>query len=211
MLEFSPFYQGLSIGLSLIIAIGAQNSFVIKQGLLKNQVFIIALTCALIDSILIAVGIAGLGKIISTTPFLLWIAKYGGISFLLCYAIRSFRNAFREEILYVSKDNSKITITKAFITTLAVSLLNPHLYLDTCVLIGSIGAKFHGYDRLYFGVGAISASFIWFFTISYSARFLLPIFQKPIAWKILDFIIGIIMFGIAVSLMMWDVNNVSAI
>lgn len=211
MPEFSPFYQGFSIGLGLIIAIGAQNSFVIKQGLLKNQVFIIALTCALIDAILIAVGVGGLGKIISSDPMLLLAAKYGGIAFLLCYSAKSFRNAFKSDILHVSNYDDKIGFKKAIITTLAVSLLNPHLYLDTCVLIGSIGAQFHKEERLYFGLGAILASFTWFFTISYGARLLLPIFQKPISWKILDFIIGIIMFGIALSLMMWDLKHVSTI
>lgn len=211
MPEFSPFYQGLTIGLGLIIAIGAQNAFVIKQGLLKNQVFIIALTCALIDAILIAAGVAGLGQLISSSPMLLGAAKYGGAFFLLCYSARSFRNAFKSDILHVSNENDRIGFNRAIVTTLAVSLLNPHLYLDTCVLIGSIGAQFHQEKRLYFGLGAILASFIWFFTISYGARLLLPIFQKPISWKILDFIIGIIMFGIALSLMMWDLKHVSSI
>jgi len=211
MLEFPPFYQGLSIGLGLIIAIGAQNSFVLKQGLLKNQVFIIALTCSFIDLMFISLGILGLGPLITSDPILLSLVIYSGGAFLIYYGIKSFRNAFKDEILYVSKNNSKITMSKAFVTTLAVSLLNPHLYLDTCVLIGSIGAKFQGDDRFYFAAGAISSSFIWFFTMSYGARFLLPIFQKPISWKILDFIIGVIMFGIAISLMLWDVKNVSAI
>ena len=106
MLEFSPFFQGLSIGLGLIIAIGAQNAFVIKQGLLKNQVFIISLTCALIDATLIAAGVAGLGVIISSSKILLAIAKYGGIIFLVCYGARSFFNALKNDILYVSDDDT---------------------------------------------------------------------------------------------------------
>ncbi len=202
MQEFSPFYQGFGVGLGLIVAIGAQNAFVIKQGLLNNQVFIIALTCALIDAILIAIGVAGLGSMISTNKILLGIAKYGGAIFLICYGIRSFYSAFKDDILYISNDDSKLKRKDAFITVLAVSLLNPHLYLDTCVLIGTIGSQFTAYNRLYFAIGAISASFIWFFSIGYGARLLLPIFQKPIAWKILDFIIGIIMFAIAASLVL---------
>ena len=211
MPEFSPFYQGLSIGLGLIVAIGAQNAFVIKQGLLKNQVFIIVLACTLIDAALIAIGVAGLGAIISSNKILLAIAKYGGVAFLLCYGIKFFRNALKEDILYISNDNTKLKFKKALLTVLAVSLLNPHLYLDTCVLIGTIGSQFSGADRLYFALGAISSSFLWFFSIGYGARLLLPIFQKPAAWKVLDFIIGVIMFGIAISLMVWDVQNVSTI
>ena len=211
MLEVFPFYQGFAVGLGLIIAIGAQNAFVIKQGLLKNQVFIIALICALIDAILIIVGVTGLGAIISSTPILLGVAKYGGVVFLLCYAAMSFRKAFKSDILYVSNDDAKISFKQAVITTLAVSLLNPHLYIDTCLLIGSIGSNFKGSDRFDFASGAILASFIWFFTISYGARLLIPIFQQPISWKILDFIIGIIMCGIAASLMMWDLKYVAPI
>jgi L-lysine exporter family protein LysE/ArgO len=197
MTEFSPFYQGFSIGFGLIIAIGAQNAFVIKQGILRNQVFIIALTCALIDTILIIVGVVGLGAIISTNKTLLAIAKYGGIIFLVCYGIMSLIRAFKNDILYVSNDNSTLNFQKALLTVCAVSLLNPHLYLDNCVLIGTIGSQFDGDDRFYFTLGAIFSSFIWFFCIGYGARLLLPIFQKPISWKVLDFIIGIIMFGIA--------------
>jgi L-lysine exporter family protein LysE/ArgO len=206
MPDISPFYQGLSIGLGLIIAIGAQNAFVIKQGLLKNQVFTIVITCAVIDAILIAVGVAGLGALISSNKELLVIAKYGGVTFLVCYAIGSFRNALKNDILYVSNDNTTLNVKKALVTVLAVSLLNPHLYLDTCVFIGTIGSHFIGNDRLYFALGAISASFMWFFFIGYGARLLLPIFQKQIAWKMLDFVIGIIMLGIAASLILWDIN-----
>ena len=205
MPDISPFYEGLSIGLGLIVAIGSQNAFVIKQGLLKNQVFIIVLTCALIDAILIAAGVAGLGSIISSNQILLSIAKYGGAIFLVCYGIRSFRNALKDDILYVSNDNTLLGSKQAFVTVLAVSLLNPHLYLDTCVLIGTIGSQFEGKDRFDFALGAISSSFMWFFFIGYGAQLLLPIFQKPLAWKILDFVIAIIMFGIATSLVLWGI------
>jgi len=200
MLEFSPFYKGISIGLGLIISIGAQNAFVIKQGILKNQVFVIALTCALIDTILIVVGVAGLGRIIALNPVLLSVIKYGCSIFLVSYAVRSFRNAFKSDILHISNSNEKIGCKHAMITAIAVSLLNPYLYLDTCILIGSIGSQFYGEAQISFASGAILASFIWFFTISYGGRFVLPIFQKSISWKILDFIIGIIMLGIALSL-----------
>ena len=203
-LEIFPFYQGLSVGLGLIAAIGAQNAFVIKQGILKNQVFIIVLTCFIIDAILIALGVGGFGKLISSSTTMLSIAKYGGAAFLALYGLRSFRNVFKEEVMYLSNDNSKLSAKKAFVTVLALSLLNPHVYLDTCVLIGTIGSQFDVGDRLYFALGAIIASFIWFFTIGYGARLLLPVFQNPIAWKILDFLTGVIMLAIACSLLMWD-------
>lgn len=196
----SPFLQGLMIGLSLIVSIGAQNAFVIKQGLLQNNIFIISLICFLIDSILIIVGVMGLGGIIVHNPIVMNIAKYGCSLFLVCYAISSFKHIFDEEYMDVSCDNKKISYQEAIITTLAVSLLNTHLYLDTCVLIGSIGSQFESVSRFYFAGGAVLASFLWFFSIGFGARLLLPLFQKPISWKILDFLVGVMMCVVAAYL-----------
>lgn len=204
MLASAPFYEGITIGLGLIVAIGAQNAFVIKQGLLKNHVFLISTTCFLIDAICITAGVLGLGAMISSSKPLLLVAKYGGALFLFCYSAKSFIAAFSTGILHVSNENTNLSFGNALVAVLAVSLLNPHLYLDTCFLIGTIGSQFSGDDRLYFAAGAVLASFIWFFSIGYGARFLLPIFQNPISWKILDFLIGVMMFTIAASLLIWD-------
>lgn len=202
ILELMPFIQGLMLGFSLIIAIGPQNSFVIRQGILNNNIFIIALTCSLLDAALIFAGVMGFGSVIVPESSGFKIIVVCGIVFLLSYGFRAFRSAFRdsEDILFVSEKNERIGFTESILSCLALTLLNPHAYLDTVVLIGSVGVSFVGNDKNLFAYGAICASFIWFFGIGYAARFLLPIFQRPISWKILDFIIGVMMCIIAVSL-----------
>jgi L-lysine exporter family protein LysE/ArgO len=206
MIEYMPFIQGLLIGFSLIIAIGAQNAFVIKQGILRNNVFIIALTCSMLDAILIFIGVMGFDYIISPKDSVAFtFVIVAGIIFLLSYGARSFYLAFRktEDIMYIGSGSEKIGPVRAFLTVLALTLLNPHAYLDTCVLIGSVGVRFSGEDKTLFAAGAICASIIWFFSLGYAARLLLPIFQKPISWKILDFAIGIMMLLIAMSLVVF--------
>lgn len=184
------------------MAIGAQNAFVIKQGILKSHIFIVAFLCSLIDAILICLGIMGVGKFLTSHPELLEICKYGGALFLFYYGIHSFIRAYRLTNAIDMDDlkersNLKITLT----TLLIVSFLNPHMYLDTFILIGSIGAHFEGIDQFIFALGAITASVIWFFSVSYGAGYLAPYFSTPSTWKILDFTIGIIMCGIGISLL----------
>jgi L-lysine exporter family protein LysE/ArgO len=202
MNEFwGPLIEGFATGAGLIIAIGAQNAFVLKQGILKNHVFVTVLICAVIDAVLIGFGIGGFGEILSSSKFLLSVALWGGVTFLLYYGFRSFRAVFASESLTIQKSKGPLPNLQSSITTaLALSLLNPHVYLDTVVLLGSIGAQFPTHERTYFGVGAITASFIWFFSLGFGARYLGPLFQKPLSWKILDFIIGCIMWLIALSL-----------
>jgi len=194
------FFKGLTIGFSLIIAIGAQNAFVLKQAILKKHLFLMAITCSLIDSILIIAGVNGIGTIITSNSLFIEISRWGGAIFLFYYGVRSFQSSFKKRrSLDIEDEPIALSFKKAILTLLAVSLLNPHTYLDACVLMGSIGTNFLNDERLSFTIGAISASFIWFFSLSYGAKFLQPIFAKPIAWRILDFLIGCIMFLIALS------------
>jgi len=207
----APFIEGCGTGAGLIIAIGAQNAFVLKQGILKNHVFITALLCALIDAILIYLGVGGFGSFLTKNMTLLMIAKWGGVAFLTYYGFRSFKAVFTSQKLEMDEDFERPTLKITIMTTFAVCLLNPHVYLDTVILLGSIGAQFPYPERSFFAFGAMVVSFIWFFSLGYGARYLAPLFQKPIAWKVLDFIIGCIMWAIALSLILWTQDCVCAI
>lgn len=201
---WAPFAEGCGTSAGLIIAIGAQNAFVLKQGILKNYVFITVLICTLIDATLIGVGVGGFGVLVTSSPVLLTIARWGGAAFLGYYGFRSFRAVFKSEVFKLDTSSRRPTLKMSIATALALSLLNPHVYLDTVVLLGSIGAQFPTEGRLFFALGAMLASVTWFFCLGYGAAYLGPLFQKPIAWKILDFIIGCVMWTIALSLLLWS-------
>jgi len=198
----APFIEGCGTGAGLIIAIGAQNAFILKQGILKNYVFLTALVSAVIDILLISIGVGGFGAILTFNLTLLTIARWGGAAFLFYYGFRSFRAVFKSEFLKLATSPKRPDLKMTLVTTLALSLLNPHVYLDTVILLGSIGAQFPRSERLFFGLGAVLASFIWFFGLGYGARYLAPLFQKPLSWKILDFFIGCTMWTIALSLIL---------
>ncbi len=198
----SVLLQGFGLGASLIIAIGAQNAFVLRQGLKRKYVFLTASICTLCDIILIALGIAGLGTLISTNPMLTQIATWGGAIFLFYYGFRSFRSALKTNTLEAESTTLQpLRVRDTVVTLLAISLLNPHVYLDTVVLVGSIGAHYPANQRLFFALGAMSASFIWFFGLAYGAAWLTPLFRKPIAWRILDALVGCVMWSIAGTLL----------
>lgn len=190
---------GLSLGASLIIAIGAQNALVLKYGLLKKHVFALCCVCSLSDAILIALGVAGLGTLIKQVPEALMFVSIGGALFLFVYGALSFSRARSPKGMVMSDDNGA-SFRVAMSTCLALTFLNPHVYLDTVVLLGSISASYEGPARLAFAGGAMMASFIWFFALGYGARYLSKLFQKPIAWRLLDFSIGLVMWSIALSL-----------
>ncbi|HIO96823.1 MAG TPA: amino acid transporter [Leucothrix sp.] len=195
------FFTGFLLGGSLIIAIGAQNAYVLKQGLLKKHVFLICLICAVSDALLIAIGTSGVGKIIESHPDWLKAVTWFGASYLFMFGLMSFKAALSNETLETSSSNEKSQTTKAVISTvLALTFLNPHVYLDTVLLIGSIASPYNDNDRYYFTLGAISASFIWFFSLGYGARFLIPLFKKPKAWKVLNIVIGLVIWWIAYQL-----------
>lgn len=193
------FFFGFSLGFSLILAIGAQNAFVLKQGLRGEHVFLVCLICALSDAILILIGVSGFHLLVSAYPAFATIARVGGVLFLTVYGIISFQHAFKvEQSLQPSgiKSNSWL---QAALTCLAFTWLNPHVYLDTVVLLGSVSAQF-GEDTDYFAGGAMTASFVFFFALGYGARLLRPLFARPLAWRGLDFLVGCVMWGIALRL-----------
>ncbi len=194
------FIKGLLLGGSLIIAIGAQNAYVLKQGLLKSHVFLICLVCSLSDAILIAIGTSGMGKIIEKHPNWLTAITWFGASYLVFFGLSSFRAAMSDQTLHITSTGNTQNTKKILFTVLALTFLNPHVYLDTVLLIGSIASPYTEQGRLYFTMGAITASFLWFFSLGYGARLLSPLFTKPQAWKVLNILIGIIMFWIAYSL-----------
>lgn len=192
--------KGFSTSGGLIIAIGAQNAFVIRQGLKGQHLFLTAFVCALIDAILITFGVIGFGHYISEYPMFLEITKYFAALFLFLYGIFALRSAFKHEALK-SAGNGEKSIKRLIVSLLAFSLLNPHVYLDTVILLGSIAAQQPAHEQMYFGLGAIAASFVWFFSITFGAQYLAPLFQKEISWRIIDGTIAIIMWLMALSIL----------
>ncbi|MGV3551711.1 LysE/ArgO family amino acid transporter [Rhizobium sp.] len=195
----SAFASGLLLGASLIIAIGAQNAFILRQGLLRQHVFILSLICAASDAALIALGVAGLGTLVSQAPLLITVVTIGGMLFLGTYSVIAFRRALNPAAMKATQASGS-SLKAAVATCLAFTFLNPHVYLDTVVLIGSLSARFEGEARVAYGLGAALASFIWFFGLGYGARLLEPVFARPAAWRVLDVIIGVVMAGLAISL-----------
>ncbi|URK18558.1 LysE/ArgO family amino acid transporter [Thalassospira sp. GO-4] len=200
---------GFGLGGGLIIAIGAQNAFVLGQGLRRNHPLMVAMVCALCDAILIAAGVAGLGTLIAAYPLLTKIAAWGGGAFLIWYGIGAFRRLFETETL--SDDTRSKKGWKAVLsTTLAVTLLNPHVYLDTVVMLGGIGGQYPAGERLGFALGAMSASFVWFFSIALGAAWLAPYVARPITWKIVDAITCAVMWLVAYSLLAPEISAILA-
>ena len=196
----APFLSGFFLGLSLIVAIGAQNAFILRQGLLRQHVFVLCLICALSDAVLIAAGVAGLGTLVSSSPALIKAVSLGGAAFLFAYAAVAFRRAWRPQALHASGSGGG-DLRAAVAACLAFTFLNPHVYLDTVVLVGSLSARFSGGARLAYGAGAMVASFVWFFALGYGARLLQPVFARPAAWRVLDILIGLVMAAIGIGLL----------
>lgn len=202
MAYLSAFIRGTLIGASLIMPIGVQNAYILKQGITQRHVFVTALIFSLLDAILISLGVGGVGSLITGNPLFLSIAKWGGISFLLTYAFFSFKSALTQNTTLDPLTHSTSgSLWLVIVSAISVTLLNPHVYLDAFVLLGSIGAQHHDTDRILFTIGTISASFIWFFSLGYAAKKLAPLFKKPIAWKILNTLVGIVLCSIAISLL----------
>ena len=192
------FLPGFFTGLSLIIAIGAQNAFVIRQGLTRRHVFTVVAICSLIDASLIALGIGGLGAAIQGLPWLLEVIRWFGVAYLTWFGIKSAISATKSQTLDPSGVESK-SVGKVIATVVTLSLLNPHVYLDTVIFVGGVGNTF-GDNRWYFAFGAMLASLIWFTSIGYGAKAASRFMSKPIFWKVLDAVIAVIMFALAVTL-----------
>ncbi|MBP0484212.1 LysE/ArgO family amino acid transporter [Sagittula salina] len=192
------YLQGMALGLSLIVAIGAQNAFVLRQGLRRAHVLPVVLVCAVSDAVLIAAGVAGFGALAEALPGLDWGMRVFGAAFLVWYGARSLWAAWRGGVALEAGEGTQ-SLRAAVLTCLALTWLNPHVYLDTVVLLGSVSAR---YDALPFALGAMSGSFLFFFALGYGARGLAPLFARPLAWRLLDLVIGLTMWGIALGLLL---------
>lgn len=199
-MESAVFLQGMGLGASLIIAIGTQNAFLLRQGLLGKYVLSCTLICIACDVLLIAAGVAGMGGLISAQPALLLWIKVAGAVFLLVYGARAALAAWRPGTLQAGAAAAPASHGAVVAAAFAFSLLNPHVYLDTVILLGSIGGQQAGAGRFYFAAGAMLASAIWFTGLGYGARFLAPLFARPFAWRVLDGVIALVMWTIAWSL-----------
>ncbi|WP_299964285.1 LysE/ArgO family amino acid transporter [uncultured Roseobacter sp.] len=197
---FDAFLPGFLLSLSLIIAIGAQNAFVLRQGLRRRHVFWVCLTCGLSDALLIAGGVAGFGALAEKLPWFEVAMRYGGAGFLLWYGWRNARSAWVGGQSLDTDDTGGRALFPTLLTLLAITFLNPHVYLDTVVLIGSISAQYE--DRLSFGAGAVLASVTFFFVLGYGARLLAPLFARPLSWRVLDALIALTMWAIAAGLLL---------
>jgi L-lysine exporter family protein LysE/ArgO len=195
----SALFHGYLLSLSLILAIGAQNAFVLRQGLLREHIGWVVLVCATSDAILIAIGVAGFGAISTTLPLLGEVMRWGGALFLFVYGALRFRAAFQGGAALRPQDTTKASLGRVLMTCLILTWANPHVYLDTVVLLGSIAAQYAPYG-LFFGIGAAVGSFSFFAVLGYGARLLGPIFAKPRAWVYLEVIVGLTMWMIATTL-----------
>ncbi|MDE1149552.1 MAG: LysE/ArgO family amino acid transporter [Azospirillaceae bacterium] len=196
---FDPALQGFLLGASLIVAIGAQNAFVLRQGLLRQHVLAVTTICFLSDALLISAGVAGLGSLIREAPMLLRVITLGGAVFLAAYGILAFRRMLHPGQLQVGA-GAGLPLGRAVATCLGLTFLNPHVYLDTVMLLGGLSSRFAGPLRIAFGVGAATASCLWFYGLGFGARLLAPLFARPLAWRVLDGIIAAVMLALAASL-----------
>ena len=190
---------GFALGISLILAIGSQNAFVLRQGLRREHVLAVVLTCAASDALLVSAGVAGFGTLALAVPGIGQVMRYGGAAFLIWYGATNLCAAWRggETMEAAAGTGGLRTVV---LTCLALTWLNPHVYLDTVVLLGSISAQYDAPVR--FAAGAVTASFVFFFALGYGARGLAPLFRRPAAWRGLDLLVGLTMWAIAASLLL---------
>ncbi len=195
---------GFGTGLSLIVAIGAQNAFVLRQGILRQHVLPVVLICGLTDALLETLGVAGIGFVVERAPLVLEVVRWGGVVFLLWYAWGAARRAMRPGALIAEQGDgeggSQGSLKRTVLACLAITYLNPHVYLDTMVLMGSIGNAQGDPARWWFALGGSIASVIWFAVLGYGARMLTRFFATPRSWQVLDWIIVVVMLVIAARL-----------
>ncbi|WP_188828197.1 LysE/ArgO family amino acid transporter [Nocardia camponoti] len=191
---------GFGFGLSLIVAIGAQNAFVLRQGIRGEHVLPVVAICAGSDIALIAAGVGGFGAVIEAAPMLVTVVRYAGAAFLFGYAVLAARRAFRSSALIADTAGASTALGATMLTCLALTWLNPHVYLDTVVLLGGY-ANAHAHKWM-IALGAMIASVVWFAGIGFGARRLAPLFQRPVAWRVLDGAIAVVMAALALSLVL---------
>ena len=192
---------GFTTTLTLIVAIGAQNTYVLKQGILGRWVTPIIIFCVLSDVLLIGLGVFGFGSLIHAAPWILEVFRYGGTAFLLWYGLNALWRSRKSEALIIdTADTGPQTLTKALLIAAAMTYLNPHAYLDTTILLGSLANNYGDPGRWYYYVGCCFGSLTWFLLLGYGSRFLRPIFAKPSAWRVLDIAIGLLMIYLAYTI-----------
>lgn len=191
------YFAGLRLGLGLILAIGAQNAFVLRQGLRREHVFATAAFCAASDAGLIALGVSGFALATGVMGWLAPLLRWGGVVFLALYGLRAARAAWRGGETLAAAGGGGIGLGRTLATLAALTWANPHVWLDTVVLLGSVSAQYQG---LGFALGAMSGSVLFFFGLAYGARLLAPVFARPLAWRVLDGLVAIVMWSIAASL-----------
>lgn len=202
MLFAQSYLNGLGLGASLIMAIGAQNAHVLRTGIQRSHVGVTVAACIAIDALLIGLGVAGAGALIQDSPLLLGLARWGGAAFLIWYGLRSWRALFGSHRLDLQSQGSAPTARKALVSVVALSLLNPHVYLDTVVLLGSVGGSYPAEQQPSFSVGAMTASVLWFCALGFGAARLSHVLQRPVVWKIIEGLTGAIMLALAASLIL---------
>lgn len=196
---FATAATGLGAGLALIIAIGAQNAFVLRQGIRGEHVGLVVLVCMLSDIVLIGAGIFGIGAVITAVPAVVVVIRLAGAAFLIAYAVLAARRAVRPGTLTVGKQQGALSRKAALVAVMTLTWLNPHVYLDTVLLLGTL-ANQHGELRWWFGAGAVLGSVLWFSALGLGARFLRPVFAKPGAWRVLDWLIAAVMLFLGVKM-----------
>jgi len=203
----SSIMEGFLMGAGLIIAIGAQNAFVLKQGIKGEHRTLIASICALSDAILIIAGIAGMGFVFSSHPLITKTVSFAGAVYLAWFSFRCFRTAITGKSIDVNTGGyTPVSVKTAVITTLALTYLNPHVYLDTVVMLGGFGAARPPEIRPFFGLGAALASCLWFYSLAFSGKIIAPLFNKKRAWRILDTAIGLVMIYITIKLVIYGLG-----
>ncbi|GLZ87393.1 transporter [Metapseudomonas resinovorans] len=195
---WQSYLNGILVAAGLIIAIGAQNAFVLAQSLRREHHLPVAALCVLCDALLVSAGVFGLATLLAQNPVLLAVARWGGVAFLLWYGIQALRRAVMPGILDQSAETGPRSRRAVLLAALAVTLLNPHVYLDTVLLIGSLGAQ-QTVPGAY-ALGAASASLVWFFALALGAAWLAPWLARPTTWRLLDLAVAVMMFGMATQL-----------
>ena len=212
----TPLLAGLGLGFSLIVAIGAQNLFVLRQGIRREHVFVVAAICAVSDALLIVLGVSGIGLVLLAAPWLIDVVRWAGAIFLVAYGLMAARRAWKPSGKALEAENpsadapgaagtsptaTRTRLLPVVLTCLALTWLNPHVYLDTVFLLGTV-ANTHGDERWVFAAGAVIASIVWFFGLAFGARYLSRWLSTPRAWRVLDAIIAVVMMAIGVSLVL---------
>jgi L-lysine exporter family protein LysE/ArgO len=200
-MSLSVYVTGLLAGLSLIVAIGAQNAFVLRQGLLGAHVFAVSLACSLSDAALIALGVTSFRQIAVVAPWFLPAMRYGGAAFLIWYGARNLTSALRSSEALAAGDAQSSSLSQTLAMCLALTWLNPHVYLDTLMLLGAISTRFPGQETS-FAAGAMTGSFFFFFSLGYGAKYLRPLFTSPKSWRVLEALVAATMWAIALKLIM---------